>query len=271
MPKNTNNQPQPKEQVGIETDSGVTVVPSPALSLVPASETLMGQAMAQRNEALANKAKLLGTVRTQLAEVAKLTTADQASGIQAEKAAKPALALYQARTNGSINAEELSEELGRAFGWKRKGITANNPQGTGDSKTPAGYGEFMRKRINRIVEATGYVGLTTESHGAFFSPIPQDQVTAVLDKLESGAIGIWQGYNSLGDLRKVALEGTKAHRAFDPAFVIGMAAKLGEKGAIEAFASSTALQVAYGQLVSAVSIVNAAATVHAAETAAKAA
>ncbi len=258
------NEVQPQPETGT-SDNDVASLETNVVNIasVPNTQTpsLIRDRQREAMERAVGKVEMLSVIRTGLQEVAKLKDGEAShEALAEEKAAGVALTLYQARKAGTLNADEETAVLGETFGWKAK------PKGGGNSKTPFGYGEFIRKRVRRVLMATGYIGETSEDAGSFFDALDTDDVATIVHSIEreDNPVSIWTAYNQFTDMKKKAVEGSRPSRAFDPKHIIGLAASLGEAGAVDMFAGSVALQAAYAQLASAIAIVDSAAAQQAA-------
>lgn len=167
-------------------------------------------------ERLDARARLLGSTSQRLAEAKDLynggdENVQKASAIVNEVG----VALYQARVRNILSADDVSDLLGNQFGFKMKG-DAKKTVPAGDknaSKTPAGNGEAIRKRIVRAVQAYEYVH--ENASNAFFEALPTAKVGKVLDGLphpgENGqwvqpedgdAISLWAAYDRLAEIKR---------------------------------------------------------------------
>jgi hypothetical protein len=194
------------------------------------------------SEAAAAKHQQLSEARQRLAEAKDYYDRGSEFAVQAEQAAsRAAIALFEARSGGQITPDEVSGILGDQFGWKAKKDGTN-------SKTPAGAGEGIRKRIVRAVNAHLYVTGQMEKPDAFFEGLPSDEVQAVLNDLRkpSGGITIWQAYQSFADVKKGV--SVRIPAAFNPATIAKMVEQLSEEGAGEKVRQNASLRSAYGGL-----------------------
>lgn len=264
--KNIKNNTSSQPETGTEANAAAEMVNVVALQSVPNTQTpsVIRDRQREMTERAVGKVETLSVIRKGLQEVASLKDGEAQHELEAEnKAASVALLLYQARKANSLSAEEETAVLGETFGWKAK------PKGGGNSKTPFGYGEFIRKRVRRVLMATGYIGETNEDAGSFFDALATEEVAQVVHSIERAddPVSIWTAYNQFTDMKKKAVEGSRPARAFDPKHIIGLAASLGESGAVAMFAGSVSLQAAYAQLASAIAIVDQAAAIQLAEAA----
>lgn len=192
-------------------------------------------------EAAAAKHQQLSEARQKLAEAKDYYQKGAEFSTEAEQAAsRAAVLLFEARHSGQVSADEVSGILGDQFGWKAKKDGTN-------SKTPAGAGEGIRKRIVRAVNAAAYVDGTTEKPDAFFEGLPEDEVAAVInDMRKPNGISIWQAYNNFADIKKGF--NVRLPMAFDASKIAKLVEQLSEAGAGDKVRSNNSLRSAYGGL-----------------------
>ncbi len=211
--------------------------------------SLMAAVRNDDSQRVADKLVIVGTVKQRLAEAADLFKAgddkrDEATAI----ADKAGVTLYQARTTGVINAEEISAMLGDVFGFKPK--SDGSP-----GKTPMGQGEAIRKRVVRAVQADEYANDGTET--AFFKGLNEDDVKSILVAVQKGEMSIYTAYDKFAELKRETAVRTNA--AFDPkkiGAIYDTLAEDGGKAAAEIFRRSPALVAVYAALVEALNIVD---------------
>lgn len=211
--------------------------------------SLMASVRSDDTQRIADKIRVVGTVKQRLAEAADLFKAgddkrDEATAI----ADKAGVTLYQARTTNVINAEEISAMLGDVFGFKPKS------DGT-PGKTPMGQGEAIRKRVVRAVQADEYANGGEET--AFFKGLNEDEVRSILLAVQAGEMSIYTAYDKFAELKRDNT--TRTNAAFDPKKIAAIYDTLAEGGgqaAAEIFRKSPALVAVYAALVEALEIVD---------------
>jgi hypothetical protein len=184
--------------------------------------SLMAAITADNAKRLADKQRLLGEA-TQLLAQAKDAYGEggNVTAEAEETAARAGFLLYQGRIDGLLNAEEVSNALGNQFGFK---VTSTGKP----SKTPAGAGEGIRKRVVRLVG--GYEYANDIDAQSFFEPLDKDDVNDIIRQVgnDDGQITVWQAYDKLAEMRKEALAGTRPELVFDARRIAGLATKLGQ-------------------------------------------
>lgn len=206
---------------------------------------------AKQTEAIQSKVALLSEAETAIAETVKLAgdiivSEDQERKV-AEAAAKAAHVLFRGRITGVLSQDELSELLGRGFGWKRK------QDGT-QSKTPFGQGEAIRKRV---VRATGaYAFVNGNDAPAFFDPLDREAVAPFVQEVIAGKRSVLTLYNDLADMKAEA-SGKRPAPAFNPKAVMAMAAALSEnvQASVTLWHDTAGLLVAYQTLSRAIDLI----------------
>lgn len=205
-------------------------------------KTIFDERTASITERAQEKARLMGEVRQRLAEAKDLQSQGQTEAERATEIANDAgRRLYEARTNGLIDGNEVTAVLGDIFGFKAK-------QDGSPSKTPDGLGEQMRKRIVRAVAAHDYVN---GENVRFFEGLDDetaDLVQAEIDKLEGGEIGLWTCYDNIAKIKRDATSGNSVNPAFNPARIAAIVQALSEDGAAERFVDNEPLLDAYTAL-----------------------
>lgn len=146
-----------------------------------------------------------------------------------------ATALFNGQCEGTITKEETSAIMGQVFGYKMK------PDGTA-SKTPAGKGEVIRKRIVRAVQAAEYIG--GGECPKFLDGVDMGDVQAVMAEFEAGHVSIFTAYDKLGGLKEKAT----VHPAYNPSTIGKIAAELAKPEAMERIAKSPELLALYGAI-----------------------
>ncbi len=199
---------------------------------------------------VAKKALVMGSIRQKLALAAD--TFRDGNGMTKEAtgyADEAATGLYQAISDGLVSKDEVSPVLGDYFGFKPK----KGPGGIGEvpGKTPAGEGEAIRKRINRLIAAKDFV---QGEHIAYFDGCPTDEIEDVLNGVRNGTVSLWTAYERLAEIVKEHKD--KVAAALDPVKVIAMAKALSGQDAIQAFATNTALVEAYVVLTKMIALVD---------------
>ena len=221
--------------------------------------SLMAGIEIERASDVAKKALVMGSIRQKLALAAD--TFRDGNGMTKEAtgyADEAATGLYQAISDGLVSKDEVSPVLGDYFGFKPK----KGPGGIGEvpGKTPAGEGEAIRKRINRLIAARDFV---KGEHIAYFDGCPTDEIQGVLNGVDNGTKSLWTAYEDLAAI--VADHKEKANAALDPKKVRAMADALSGKAAVQAFATNPALVEAYVILSKMIALVDEEAAILAAE------
>lgn len=207
------------------------------------------------------KSRLLGTASQRLAEVRDLLkkaggVSEEATGIINEVG----VALYQGLARKVLSADDMNNLLGNQFGFRKKGdAKVTVPAGHKDaSKTPAGTGEGIRKRIVRAAQAFDYVMNNAET--AFFEGLPEADVQAVIDNLPhpgengewiapEGGISLWRAYDWLTEIKR-----DNAAGAVDLAFNFRRIAAINDKleadiaASVRLFKDTPGLTEAYAAL-----------------------
>lgn len=152
---------------------------------------------------VAMKATLRQTAKQQLAEAidAEKEASDKASPLWAradELKSKAAFSLYQAKAAGLISNDELSGLLGDVYGYKVK-------ENGDNSKTPAGDGEVIRKRVVRISQAHAFASGDSKDCGKMFDGLPVEakgEVEAILLDVDAGELSVFTAYGKIADVAK---------------------------------------------------------------------
>lgn len=214
----TNNQPsQTNSETVAAEPSKVQAIGQRRNSAIDAFDTFN----ARKSETLNNKASWLNEADSAIAAVIAITgdaenDAELASKV-AEASVKASFVLYQGMTSGVATYEEVSELLGRQFGWRRK-------QNGEQSKTPHGQGETIRKRVRRASDAKAFV-LGAEPK-ALFAPLEREAVAAMVASVDAGERSVFTLYDDLAKMKADAT-GTRPAPAFDPKRIAALAAALG--------------------------------------------
>jgi hypothetical protein len=256
---------------GTEALEGVASVNVVSLDIKPGKgkrSSLFDTIAVEENARLAEKTKLSTTARQQLAEAFDLfkegaNRADEAKSV----ASKASVALYQGRTTGLLSAEEVSSILGDQFGYKVKGTaqagasptTGGVPSdysknGQTASKTPYGDGEQIRKRVVRLAAAYSFVH--DGDGGTFFEGLDPDEVSGLLDSVESGDTSMYRAFDILTEMRKEA-NGDQTPAAFRVKTITTIADKLSEASAPALMIDTPGLAAAYAALRQIIDIVDA--------------
>lgn len=195
------------------------------------------------------KVRMMTSARQRLAEAVDLFNEGDGKSAEAQEIASQAtLTLYQGRTKGLIGKDEVSAILGDQFGYKE--TKEGKP-----SKTPAGNGEVLRKRIVRLANAYDYA--FNDQADRFFEGLPVDEVKSILLAVDTGDRTVNTAYVDLGELKRDYT--FRINPAFDPAKVAKQAEVLAEEGAIEALKANPALVTAYAALIDVLKMVGEAA------------
>lgn len=223
MTKTTKNQPTPANESDIVAESSepTTVVPMPdrnqerlnALAVIGARETETSQ----------NKTEILAAADAAIEKVVKLagdkSASEDADRRVTEAADSAASILFKGRISGLLSPDEVSELLGRGFGFKTK--ADGKP-----SKTPFGAGERIRKRVVRAFDAVQFVRGTDEPK-AFFEPLSKEDVKPLVNSVLKGERSVFTLYDDLGALKQKA-SGSRLPTAFNPKAIANLQALLGE-------------------------------------------
>jgi hypothetical protein len=239
----------------MEGDTAETIAKG---SKTPAKATKGGLISQMRTEVSAGavaKMQLLGTVRQQLAEaVDRYNQSGDESNEAQSIATEAATKLYQARIDGVLSNDEVTNVLGDVFGWRKKGDAKQRAEHIDErSKTPFGQGANVQKRIVRAVKAYEYANGGEPDR--FFEPLDKDEVSDVLSNMDNGELSIWEAYNELQNMRKG--ETPRVNAAFNPAVIARIVDRLSEKGAAEQFVNNPALARAYGALMDVLNVIDA--------------
>lgn len=198
-----------------------------------------------RSKVIADKLRILGTVRQGFAEAKDLFDAADGSTVSAtEIADRNAVSLYQAKTAGYIQGEEISAVLGDIFGYKPK--KDGKP-----GKTPAGQGEAIRKRIVRAISADDYV--QNGDGGQFFEGLPEDEIEGVLNAVHSGSLSLWTAYERFAEIKRDHVVKTEA--AFDPKRIAALVEALSQDGSSAIVNGNPALLAVYDALTTVLNII----------------
>lgn len=175
---------------------------------------------AQRTEAVKGKVQLVSEAKKLLQQAAELADkADENDEAANEPAAKGGLLLFRGMSQGIISNDEVTDILGSTFGFKEK-------QNGEPSKTPAGKGEEIRKRVQRAFKAYDYA-VNGNEPVSFFEPLDRDDVQPLIDQLLNGGIGLWEFYRQTGEL-KAERTGKRPPMWADPRRIAALTRSLGE-------------------------------------------
>lgn len=187
--------------------------------------------------AVEQKLATLDTAKAAFEDAKALYAAGDDKAAQGDEMADiGAKALYNCQLEGSVTKEETSALMGQIFGYKAK------PDGT-PSKTPAGQGEVIRKRIVRAVDAANYLNGNGDCP-KFLEGVELGDAASVIGQFEAGHISIFTAYDKLGKLKEKAT----LHPAYNPAMLAKIAAELLKPEAAKAIAKSPELLGAYTAL-----------------------
>lgn len=228
-------QPQP-EQPKETTSKDVTPQPTEATTaeLSGQSRNAFDIANAIMTQNAKDKVATISAVKQRLAEARDAFAAGEDRTKEGNAIAdKAGIRLYQVRAAGLVSAEEVNAILRDVFGAKKK------PDG-GESKTPDGQGEAIRKRIVRMVQASEFVNGETPT--GFFATMPTEaaaEIEAVIASVDSDDLSMWSAYDSFADIKRKHTD--KVAMAFDPAKIAQINEALGKPDAVERLAASVAL------------------------------
>lgn len=159
-----------------------------------------------------------------------------------------ATVLYQARVDAitsndphGLTMAEISGALGDVYGYKVAEKTGK------PSKTPAGDGEAIRKRIVRLVAGFEYVnsaGLEQESsRESFFVGMDKAEVASILEQVNNGHKSPWSAYDEFTAMKAAMRE--KTDRAFNATVIAEIATALAGNDVALKFKDNPALLAAY--------------------------
>lgn len=201
------------------------------------------------SEALQSKASIIKEAKDRLREThAEATKEGNAAQAALEPANKAALVLYNGLTSNALSLDEMNDMLAAEFGFKSK--KDGQP-----SKTPAGYGEEIRKRVQRAVKAYDYA-INGNEPVAFYEPIPREDVVPFLNEIKSGKRTLFAFYKAIGEFKSKAM-GTRPKAAFDPRRIAGLTRDIlgNVQATVSAVAATPGLEAAYMGLWRALSII----------------
>lgn len=196
------------------------------------------------------KVQLIQDAKQRLAEANDTWEAGNDKAEEAKAIAnKAAIRFYQAQAEGTMTKEETSAVLGDVFGFKISPSTGKV------SKTPAGRGEEIRKRIVRLVNAAKFVaGEEAEKYFDVVDDEATDRVEAILNSVDNGDRSIWTAYEDIAEIRKEYLDDRLAAWE-NPKTIMGIVDKLNSAevdeaglGVIEKLKANPALAAAYDAL-----------------------
>lgn len=142
----------------------------------------------------------------------------------AETADKAIHKLYQGIADGDVTREEVSNTLCNIWGFKVSPTT-----GKASKSTPAGQGEVIRKRVNRLADAALFVafveGTSDVEPTSFFEELEAADVAPIVNEANAGG-SAWTAYEKLTKL--AAANRQRGELAFDAVKIAKLAAKIGE-------------------------------------------
>jgi hypothetical protein len=199
-----------------------------------------------------HKLTRMQNVRQKLAHANDLFGEGDAKAKEAtEIADEAATGLYQARTEGLADANEVSGLLGDVFGYKPK--TDGKP-----GKTPAGQGEAIRKRVVRATAA--YDHLNGGDGGRFFEGLTAESANSdgltladVVHNVGTGEMSIWTAYEKFAEIKRE--QTVKTDIAFDAKRIAGIVGSLSEEGAAASVRAMPELILAYAELIKVLRII----------------
>lgn len=157
-----------------------------------------------------------------------------------EIANRAAIELYSLRVTGKASADEATAVLRDIFGAKLK------PDGKTPSQTPAGKGEEIRKRLQRLIQAHEYIADPNVDN--FFTGLDPADVEPILNGYLSGDgdVTLWTSYEKFAKVKADAKETVQA--AFDPKRIAAIVDGLTPASAAEKIWANPALRTAYSAL-----------------------
>jgi hypothetical protein len=268
MVTKTQRRPSNVNEVSQETgDSPATPQTQPQHDTIKPRKGMTGADLlkaARPTNRLLAKQTLMTTVSSQtLAEVADIQAGDaEQNARSADLASSAAFQLFTGLINGLVTAPEVTTILGNQFGWRKKGdakVMARNSSEA--ATTPYGYGETIRKRITRAAKAHAFANGGEPDN--FFKVLDPNEVKEDLQRVEAGDLSIFTLYDDLDAYRKEVLANDNpdgpVNAAFNPSKVLKLVQALTEEGAVDAFAESPALLIAYASVTEAVEAITEAA------------
>jgi hypothetical protein len=176
----------------------------------------------RQTEAVRNKVELLHEAEEAIENVVSIagnaeSNAETESRI-AEASSKVGDILFRGRVQGILSPDEVTELLGKGFGYKTK-------QNGDQSKTPFGNGEAIRKRVVRAVDAWSFV--TGGDAKAFFEPLEVADVKPLVTEVLNGKRTVNTLYKDLADMKQAAAS-ERLPAAFNPKNILKMASALTE-------------------------------------------
>jgi len=189
------------------------------------------------SDAVEAKLATLDTAKAAFADAKDLYESGDDKKTQADEMANNgAVALFQMQTGGLVTKEETSAALGQVFGFKVSEKTGKV------SKTPAGQGEVIRKRVVRAVQTFDYINggeCPTFLEGADIA-----DVQGVWGEFEAGNISIFTAYDSLGKLK----EREPVPAAFNAKTMEKVLAEMAKDGFSAKIAADPELRVIYAAM-----------------------
>ena len=251
-------QPTPEP---IEAASPATPVPAPAS--IPNSFVNiggeMGRLQTEREEGIALKKVTMQQARQWLAQSHDLSLQGAGKETEAAELADRATgALFDINVNASVSLEEITGAIKDVYGCKMKGkgneklsVPIGHPEA---SKTPAGRGDAIRKRIVRLSQATEYVN-DPDKGSAFFVALPVDKVDEILLAVNRGSLSPWSAYEKMTELKSKAKNGATP-LAFDVKRLAEITNTLQQAGSPLVAVQNKALKLAYTDLLMAIILLN---------------
>lgn len=197
----------------------------------------------------AEKSLAVSKAKQRLAEASDLAKSATATRGECDLLiAEAATVLYQARAKAiatndphGLTMSEISAALGDVYGFK---VT----QSTGKpSKTPAGDGEAIRKRVVRLIAAYEFVNstglMTDSSKESFFVDLDKNEVAAVLAQVDNGHKSPYSAYDEFTAMKAAMRE--KTERAFNAKMIAEIATSLASEDAAKKFIGHPELLAAY--------------------------
>lgn len=269
-PDGHKNKPQPQPQTTVEnrgednltvrteqtgegaTEGGANDVQTDTETVVafkPRATNKFAKLASNQATAMQSKQAVIAEAKKRLKETHEHSSKEGAAAEAAlEPANKAALLLYNGLNDGAISLDEMNEMLAAEFGFKMK-------KDKTPSKTPAGYGEEIRKRVQRAVKAYDYA-INGNEPVAFYEPIPREDVVPFINEIKNGKRTLFAFYKAIGEFKSKAM-GTRPKAAFDPRRIAGLTRDiLGDVQATVRNVNSTpGLEAAYMGLWRALSII----------------
>lgn len=235
------NAPDNSGSNGEETETVVTFQPRGKNRFA-----VLAAADAENNR---NKAQSIAEAKAKLHDTSILASKQgTAANAVLEPANAAALMLYNGLTRNIFSPEEVSDMIGAEFGYKlKKDNTA--------SKTPKGYGEEIRKRVQRLWKAYDYA-VNGNEPVAFYEPLEREDVQAFLNEVKAGKRTPFAFYQAIGEFKSKAM-GNRPKLFADPRRIAGLTRDiLGNVGStVQTVLQTPGLEAAYLGLWRALSII----------------